>query len=212
MKNKNDQKIFLLTTITVILFVALIIWALFVNLKDNNSTDENPQNTENSIDGEVVELITVEDPKIIEINSTKYLLPENYTVVTAALSKPGDFYNCGDADDSLNCRVFYVSDGIDTFYLSSNDYINFDTTKTSLSGAVSISFLGKEVRLMTDELEVYAETAEEISNTSSTKLIKQIYGCTDNICFNSGIITLQEPVNTETENKFKDFLSKITVN
>jgi hypothetical protein len=212
MKNKNDQKVFILAMITVILFVVLVIWALFVNLKENNSEDQNIPEDENVEVGEPVELITVDNNKIVEINSIKYNLPDNYSIATAVLTKPGDFYNCGDLESELNCRVYYITDGTDTFYISSINYINFDTTKSSLSGSLAINFLGEEVKLTTDELEVYSEGATDINAEPTGKLTKQVYGCTENICFNSGIITLQEPVNTEKVNKFKDFLSKITVN
>lgn len=200
----------------VIVFLLLVIAAIYI-LKPSgipsSSTLETPVQTDlliadNSSEGQQINVLPIDDNKVITIGSFKVTFDTNFFVNSIVQAKQVSNIQCG-LDTDNGCVIDFLINGITTYYVS--------TPKTPIAVDGLDRSNDKLIDLNGHFFSYsYVTKVEDSENAApfESKTVSQIYGCVkDNICVGSGVFdTLDDVHNAQQVSDFENFVKSIQIN
>ena len=218
MNNMNSSinkysKVFI--TLTVIIVVLLAIFIVYRISQTPNTNDSTSNNTafNNPLFGEAIENNFTNK---ITYNDKSLVLPDGYGVTTV-YQNSDDATNLCITESESECRIYVVSNGDNTYYISTPTPTRFLNGPVVQVETKVIDFAAQNIELKYDKLLLTSrsnieENGESTSNDDTT-LYLQAYGCeANNFCASTlALDYLDQTINASQIQAFETFLVQLRV-
>jgi hypothetical protein len=196
--------------IPVIIVIIVIAGVIFLMLRNGQSSTVNNDSISNiQTDVEKIKILPIESLTELKLADSKITFNSAYFINTLAQGRDFEVVTCG-TNDQQSCVLAFVTDGVDTYYISTPFEPIASNSVTVEPIAKSFNYKDSELFFKNNIIESFNEDGTKVEGSDMTA---QMYGCLNTkICIGSGLIELtnKESNNAKTS-KFIDFVNSINI-
>ncbi len=198
--NKQNLKILILAIVLLTFVLALIVSLLNIQ-KEPEETEKNETeeiDSENNLPKTTI--YPVENKSEIK---GLFKLKEPYFINAIVLYHDSELFNC--LTPNKECKVYHISDGENTWYLSENETVQVYGFADEAKQKFNIK--DSEVELRVVKLDMFDDENNVVTDNEGNPkyVILQAYGCIQNkICASTGNLSI-----SKSENSVKNFINFI---